>query len=247
MMATTEAPWWADKKYLTRDDVARIFTEERQQIENEKAAAKNRPPRDMPPFRPSSVSSLLGFSKPIRNPKTPLPPGFRNRYETNPIPAPEYLDPQRSYWPPPADGTIDDVVAELRAWWRSRPGPGGDHRSAGYVPNPLRRVRPEPAAPADAMSSRTDPDRFTPLGVRLALDCLTEETTSLPIERLPLTPRAYNALMRGKVGTIGELLGHSEAELRDIRAFGRGSTSQVQTHLVQLHDQVCLCDRGGGR
>ncbi len=124
--------------FLVRD-IAKMWTEER-------AAAAGLPVALTPPVVDATVRSYVKHSRPTR-------PGTRqHRYETNPMPAPVYLDPNgrevnpagdlRGYTPYwyPADGEdLAGLERRLRAWWHSRLGPGaggGRPRKA-----PPRRVR----------------------------------------------------------------------------------------------------------
>jgi DNA-directed RNA polymerase subunit alpha len=49
---------------------------------------------------------------------------------------------------------------------------------------------------------------------------------AMPIEELDLTVRSYNCLKREGIHTVGELVGRSEADLLDIRNFGRSRSTR---------------------
>jgi DNA-directed RNA polymerase subunit alpha len=53
----------------------------------------------------------------------------------------------------------------------------------------------------------------------------------MPIEKLELTPRAYNSLKRANISKVGEVLEMSEEELLAVRNFGKKS-------LDELHDRL---------
>ncbi|WP_242892568.1 DNA-directed RNA polymerase subunit alpha C-terminal domain-containing protein [Actinomadura litoris] len=53
-----------------------------------------------------------------------------------------------------------------------------------------------------------------------------------PIALLLLTPRAYNALWREGIHTIGDLTAREPDELTDIRRFGPLSLADVQAKLA---------------
>ncbi|MUN41466.1 DNA-directed RNA polymerase subunit alpha C-terminal domain-containing protein [Actinomadura litoris] len=54
-----------------------------------------------------------------------------------------------------------------------------------------------------------------------------------PIALLNLSPRAYNALMREGIRTIGDLAACDAFDLLDIRNFGTKSLDDVHTALIQ--------------
>jgi DNA-directed RNA polymerase subunit alpha len=57
---------------------------------------------------------------------------------------------------------------------------------------------------------------------------------SMPIEELDLTVRSYNCLKREGVGTVGELMERTEAELMEIRNFGSKSVDEIREKLAGL-------------
>lgn len=56
----------------------------------------------------------------------------------------------------------------------------------------------------------------------------------MPIEDLDLSVRSYNCLKREGVGTVGEVVSKSEADLLEIRNFGQKSIEEVKEKLVEL-------------
>lgn len=55
----------------------------------------------------------------------------------------------------------------------------------------------------------------------------------MPIEKLELTPRAYNSLKRANISKVGELLEMSEEELLSVRNFGKKSLDELRDRLAQ--------------
>ncbi len=55
-----------------------------------------------------------------------------------------------------------------------------------------------------------------------------------PIEDLKLSVRAYNALKRGRIDTIGQLLSRRVEELVQIRSMGRASLKEIIDRLVEV-------------
>src|SRR5581483_4022598 len=55
----------------------------------------------------------------------------------------------------------------------------------------------------------------------------------MPIEKLDLTPRAYNSLKRANISKVGELLEMSEEELLSVRNFGKKSLDELRERLAQ--------------
>lgn len=55
----------------------------------------------------------------------------------------------------------------------------------------------------------------------------------MPIEKLDLTPRAYNSLKRANISKVGELLEMSEEELLSVRNFGKKSLDELRDRLAQ--------------
>lgn len=104
--------WWGELAFLTAEDVARIWTEERRRLNGV----------DAPAVRKQTVWAYLQWSKPMLGSE----PG---RYAKFPVPPPVPGRSRSLIWVPKAGQTIDDLVAELRAWWTERPmqtrGPDG--------------------------------------------------------------------------------------------------------------------------
>ncbi len=95
-------------EYLTMDDVARIWTEERREREGPDAKAITR----------NTVKAYVWWSMKAGPGKKP------NRYEDHPVPASTQLDGRRRVWLPGIGESIADVEEELRLWYRNRPGQG---------------------------------------------------------------------------------------------------------------------------
>lgn len=55
----------------------------------------------------------------------------------------------------------------------------------------------------------------------------------MAIEKLDLTPRAYNSLKRANISKVGELLEMSEEELLSVRNFGKKSLDELRERLAQ--------------
>jgi len=53
----------------------------------------------------------------------------------------------------------------------------------------------------------------------------------MPIEKLELTPRAYNSLKRANISKVGEVLEMSEEELLAVRNFGKKSLDELKDRL----------------
>lgn len=56
----------------------------------------------------------------------------------------------------------------------------------------------------------------------------------MPIEELSLSVRAYNALKRHNITTVGQLLGLSDSDLMNIRNFGEKSMTELRDKLAEL-------------
>lgn len=54
----------------------------------------------------------------------------------------------------------------------------------------------------------------------------------MPIEKLELTPRAYNSLKRANISKVGEVLEMSEEELLAVRNFGKKSLDELKDRLA---------------
>ena len=54
----------------------------------------------------------------------------------------------------------------------------------------------------------------------------------MPIEKLELTPRAYNSLKRANISKVGEVLEMSEDELLAVRNFGKKSLDELKDRLA---------------
>ncbi len=54
----------------------------------------------------------------------------------------------------------------------------------------------------------------------------------MPIEKLDLTPRAYNSLKRANISKVGEVLEMSEDELLAVRNFGKKSLDELKDRLA---------------
>lgn len=52
------------------------------------------------------------------------------------------------------------------------------------------------------------------------------------LDDLGLSTRSYNALRRGGISTLGELVKHTDADLLDLRWFGIGSLAEVSNMLA---------------
>ena len=58
---------------------------------------------------------------------------------------------------------------------------------------------------------------------------------NIPIEELNLSVRAYNALYRARIDTIGELALKSKADLKRIRNLGRSCLEEIEGALKRYH------------
>lgn len=115
--AAEPAPAGEHLEYLTMDDVARIWTEERR--------AREGP--DARPITRNTVKAYVWWSMPAKRGKPP------KRYENHPVPPSTRLDGQRRVWLPGIGESLADVEEELRLWYRNRPGQGagGGRKPAG--------------------------------------------------------------------------------------------------------------------
>lgn len=102
------------RDFLATRDVAGLWTQARDAAERRAARAAGRDPVQHFPISPETVREYVRRS-------TPAPPGSPpNRYETNPMPMPAHLDPQRLLWVPAPGHTLADVKRALRAWFLHR-------------------------------------------------------------------------------------------------------------------------------
>jgi DNA-directed RNA polymerase subunit alpha len=60
---------------------------------------------------------------------------------------------------------------------------------------------------------------------------LPSHVYEMPIEKLDLTPRAYNSLKRANISKVGEVLEMSEEELLSVRNFGKKSLDELRDRL----------------
>ncbi len=113
-----------DKRtYLKLTDVARILGQEKVRREG----GTEEEIRDAPPLKDGTVSQYLLWSK-------PAPPGTKSprHYVNHPMPKPTYrLAGRLPIWEPGPGQTIEDVVEELRVWYRTRPQSGPHRRGLG--------------------------------------------------------------------------------------------------------------------
>lgn len=61
-----------------------------------------------------------------------------------------------------------------------------------------------------------------------------DETLERPVEELDLSVRAFNALKRDGINTIGELVGKSEEEIIRIRNLGTKSLTEIKERLEEM-------------
>jgi DNA-directed RNA polymerase subunit alpha len=61
---------------------------------------------------------------------------------------------------------------------------------------------------------------------------LSPQIYEMPIEKLDLTPRAYNSLKRANISKVGEVLEMSEEELLSVRNFGKKSLDELRDRLA---------------
>ena len=67
--------------------------------------------------------------------------------------------------------------------------------------------------------------------VRLSIP---EEQYNMPVEQFDLSVRTMNALRRGGITTVGELIGKGEKGLLSLRSFGQKSRQEVEARLNEL-------------
>lgn len=126
--------WWAGLAWLGPEEVARVWTDERQAIAEEQAAQRRGSrrgvltPRESTPVSEETVRSYLRESRPKGQPDAQPRVGGRRqaggnrrpgRYEGFPMPEP--VPGRALIWVPGPGQTMDDLVTELRTWWRERP------------------------------------------------------------------------------------------------------------------------------
>ena len=61
---------------------------------------------------------------------------------------------------------------------------------------------------------------------------LPAHIADMAIEKLELTPRAYNSLKRANISRVGEVLDMSEDELLAVRNFGKKSLDELRDRLA---------------
>lgn len=111
----TRERWWGELTWLTPEHVARIWTEERHALAEEQAQRRRGgrlTARETAPVQPSTVVSYLKESRPMVGAK-------KGRYADFPVPAP--VPGRALIWVPGPGQTMDDLVEDLRTWWRERP------------------------------------------------------------------------------------------------------------------------------
>lgn len=111
---------------LLVNDVADLFTEVKQELENLKARGEGRAPEPVNAVSERTVVSFVDFSQP-RGRSVPagtrLPePGRKNRYQDDPMPLPIRIRNQVLVWVPDDDEnpTLDHVRDALRRWYHER-------------------------------------------------------------------------------------------------------------------------------
>jgi DNA-directed RNA polymerase subunit alpha len=63
---------------------------------------------------------------------------------------------------------------------------------------------------------------------------LGDRRYEIPIERLRLSVRAHNGLLRSGILTVGDVLDRSEEELMTIRNLGRKGYEEIRRRIVEL-------------
>lgn len=119
-------------KFFTVDDVARIWTEERQKAEDAAARADNRDPAEVPPISTNTVRAYVWYSQPAPKGKPP------KRYQDNPVPPTAMLGTRRMVWTPGPGQTLADVEQALRDWYNDPARPG---KGAGGGRKPAKKTR----------------------------------------------------------------------------------------------------------
>ncbi len=126
--------WWAGLAWLTPEHVARVWTDERQAIAAEQAERRHGSrrgkltARESTPVSEETVRSYLRESRPKGQPDTRPRVGGRRQADGTPkrgryedFPMPEPVPGRALIWVPGPGRTMDDLVHELRTWWRERP------------------------------------------------------------------------------------------------------------------------------
>jgi len=65
-------------------------------------------------------------------------------------------------------------------------------------------------------------------------EAVTDERYSIPVEQLDLSVRTMNALRRGGITTVGELISKGEKDLMSLRNFGQKSKQELEMRLNEL-------------
>jgi len=73
---------------------------------------------------------------------------------------------------------------------------------------------------------------FTEDGKPSSGNMLPAYIVDMAIEKLELTPRAYNSLKRANISRVGEVLDMSEDELLAVRNFGKKSLDELRERLT---------------
>ena len=63
---------------------------------------------------------------------------------------------------------------------------------------------------------------------------IPEEQYNMPVEQLDLSVRTLNALRRGGIATVGELVSKGEKELLSLRNFGQKSKQEIENRLAVM-------------
>ncbi len=113
---------------LLVSDVAALFTEAKQELEDAQAREEGRAPETVTPVSERTVWSFVDFSQPrgrsLEGSGQRLAnPAARNRYEDNPMPLPRRVRGQSMVWvpnPDDPDETLDDVRRALKTWYIER-------------------------------------------------------------------------------------------------------------------------------
>ena len=63
---------------------------------------------------------------------------------------------------------------------------------------------------------------------------IPEEQYNMPVEQLDLSVRTQNALRRGGIATVGELINKEEKELLALRNFGQKSKQEIEERLAAM-------------
>ncbi len=170
---------------------------------------------------------------------------------SRPEPEPEPMQTETNRQPVPEAGEKEDPIGrreQPRDNGLLDPAPEREPMQAETNRQPVQEADPAPERETRQAETKgqTAPERETRQAETAGQPAPKAGAKGTPIERLGLSRRSYNALMRAKLYTIQQLAGKTEEELLNIRNLGRKSAEEiveaVKAYLAVPHEDEEECE-----